>query len=689
MLKEYQLKNFKAFADAAPLFIKPITLLYGPNSAGKSSIIQSLMLLKQTLEESEESDVVLLPKGKLVDLGNYREFVHLHQIDRPVSIKVKLDINPEDIRSPEDLGELSDTISRIYRFLYSQLQELPTLSLEIEFSVESIQSDIALHRVKLWLGADTCPIITYEKAGQELKVSELHSQHSFWQYWWKEYELVLPNRVFNQINDTLRYYDIPEINSRNRLNTVKELEAQKISLSKQLEDSQTDLEVIKQKLDQLEQEIKEVDQELMTLRSQQESVIQAIKQDLESRSKKLENLLGFSLDNFFENNQTPENLNDEQLIEFANYELIQKQYIQLQIEHEIEHEIEQKPLKELKAELEVKIKETEQQDIATDNKYQKFSYNLKIIDLLQNFWDHFSDLSFEKILKDYQQIGELSASIQVNNFLPIEERIELPNLEIEDISEAKIDFLMGIYEELEVIQFLLRNTFYSSDLLREFLKQSVYLGPMRDYPQRFYNFSGKSTKKVGKSGAGSSDLLFEDSTFLDKVNDTLATFNIGHKVKIVSFQDRETNELSDFYTIRLEDNFSQTNVSLLDVGFGVSQVLPVIVQSLFARNQTILIEQPEVHIHPRLQTELGDLFIESTKDFGNCFIVETHSEHLMLRLQRRIREGKLSPEDISVVYVDRSEDGAVCLQLRLDNEGDFIDHWPDGFFDEDYKEVIS
>ena len=97
MLREYQLKNFKAFSDAAPLLLRPITLIYGPNSAGKSSIIQSLMLLKQTLEEAESSDVVLLPKGKLVDLGNYREMVHLHEIDRQVSFKVQLDANPDDI----------------------------------------------------------------------------------------------------------------------------------------------------------------------------------------------------------------------------------------------------------------------------------------------------------------------------------------------------------------------------------------------------------------------------------------------------------------------------------------------------------------------------------------------------------------------------------------------------------------
>ncbi len=77
MLREYQLKNFKAFAVAAPLLIRPITLLYGPNSAGKSSIIQSLMLLKQTLDEAEDASVVLLPKGKR------RKYIEMVQSRKP------------------------------------------------------------------------------------------------------------------------------------------------------------------------------------------------------------------------------------------------------------------------------------------------------------------------------------------------------------------------------------------------------------------------------------------------------------------------------------------------------------------------------------------------------------------------------------------------------------------------------
>src|SRR2546427_12376514 len=84
---------------------------------------------------------------------------------------------------------------------------------------------------------------------------------------------------------------------------------------------------------------------------------------------------------------------------------------------------------------------------------------------------------------------------------------------------------------------------------------------------------------------------------------------------------------------------SNTPVSHRDVGIGISQVLPVLVEAYGAENQIITIEQPEIHLHPALQAELGDVFITSALgDQRNTFILETHSEHLILRIMRRMRE---------------------------------------------------
>ena len=131
------------------------------------------------------------------------------------------------------------------------------------------------------------------------------------------------------------------------------------------------------------------------------------------------------------------------------------------------------------------------------------------------------------------------------------------------------------------------------------------------------------------------------------------------------------------------------NVALPDVGFGISQLLPFIVQSLVPGEQIISIEQPEVHVHPKLQADLGALLAEViiNEPHQKQFIVETHSEHLILRLQRLVRKKEIKPEDVSVIYVSRGPEGAKAERLRLDEDGDFIDDWPGGFFPERLREL--
>ena len=139
-------------------------------------------------------------------------------------------------------------------------------------------------------------------------------------------------------------------------------------------------------------------------------------------------------------------------------------------------------------------------------------------------------------------------------------------------------------------------------------------------------------------------------------------------------------------------------VSSVDVGVGLSQVIPVVVAALYQKTGIVAIEQPELHIHPALQLTLGDLFISQIQDRNLMFLIETHSEHLMLRLQRRIRETHenelppgapaLHPEQLAVHYVEPDDKGLQVnlYALHVDEEGDFIDRWPKGFFGERVKE---
>jgi hypothetical protein len=212
------------------------------------------------------------------------------------------------------------------------------------------------------------------------------------------------------------------------------------------------------------------------------------------------------------------------------------------------------------------------------------------------------------------------------------------------------------------------------------------LGPFRKPPSRWYIFTGTTPQDVGYEGHLLPDLLFRQRNLRENTNEWLRKLDIGYEIKIRHLGDRS----SDLFELRLVDTRrkSQVEVGLSDVGFGISQILPLVVQSLAATDQIISVEQPEVHIHPRLQADLGDLLIEAIKEpRRNQFIIETHSEHLALRLQRRVREKKLSPNEISIVYVSRGPNGAAVQPLRLDEEGDFMDDFPGGFFPERLREL--
>ncbi len=158
----------------------------------------------------------------------------------------------------------------------------------------------------------------------------------------------------------------------------------------------------------------------------------------------------------------------------------------------------------------------------------------------------------------------------------------------------------------------------------------------------------------------------------------------------------ETDAINDLV---LRDVYRKTVVSHRDVGIGVSQVLPVLVAAFSADQETVAIEQPEIHLHPALQAELGDVFITSALNGkNNSFLLETHSEHLMLRIMRRMRESQLDslpdgfprvrPEDVSVLYVEPETEGSIVRAMPLNELGELVKAWPGGFFEEGLREVF-
>jgi hypothetical protein len=149
--------------------------------------------------------------------------------------------------------------------------------------------------------------------------------------------------------------------------------------------------------------------------------------------------------------------------------------------------------------------------------------------------------------------------------------------------------------------------------------------------------------------------------------------------------------------LSLWDKLNDVEVFASDIGVGVSQLMPLVVASFKDQKPGLIAcEQPELHVHPRIQVAIGDLLIAAMGQ--KHFLIETHSEHLVLRLLRRIRESEscehsenlrfLTPDDVSLIYLEPSSDGVVVNRLNITNDGDFAEKWPGGFFDERDEELF-
>jgi predicted ATPase len=226
-----------------------------------------------------------------------------------------------------------------------------------------------------------------------------------------------------------------------------------------------------------------------------------------------------------------------------------------------------------------------------------------------------------------------------------------------------------------------------------------YIGPLRARATRTYSPLDNGADWVGSTGENAPQALLQGlvrsgSKELSKLfAHWLEQLDIPYKFHVRSVGDQV---LGDGIRTTLVDQRTKVSVGLTDVGSGVGQVLPLLVQAAFGDAQTLCVEQPELHLHPRAQAALGDVLLESAglivgkKEPAQAtqWVVETHSETLLLRIKRRIREKKVDPADVSVLYVEPSKSGSSVIHLRLNEDGDFIDDWPRGFFEEAFNEVF-
>lgn len=229
------------------------------------------------------------------------------------------------------------------------------------------------------------------------------------------------------------------------------------------------------------------------------------------------------------------------------------------------------------------------------------------------------------------------------------------------------------------------------------MERIYYLQPLRERPARVYTWTGERPGSVGARGDRAIDALLA----MDRDQERLEVGAPGGAVGGVAALSSLLSQLGLTRSVRLEQISSRqyevrivpargtVEVGLADLGFGLSQVLPILVLGLYAPpGSVVLVEQPELHLHPAAQVGLGDVFIELARHRDLQFLVETHSEHLLLRLQRRIAEGVLDASDVRLYFCRRDEQGTVAEELQLNEYGE-ISNWPPEFFGDPTTEAAE
>lgn len=238
----------------------------------------------------------------------------------------------------------------------------------------------------------------------------------------------------------------------------------------------------------------------------------------------------------------------------------------------------------------------------------------------------------------------------------------------------------------------LNSLIWFREVCRTVFSSLIYLQPIRTPIKTMYRVTGESPVSVGATGEDLLGVLYRDEKARKRARRRLLehlNYWLYDKFGLVrDIQLEPLTKAKTLYALTGRDSKTGTPVNLAAVGFGVSQVAPIIVQGFLSPpNSCLLIEQPEIHLHPAAQAELGDLFIDFTGE-GKQLFIETHSQYLLYRVQRRIAEGEFDARKVRVFFVSRTEQGSKIENLNLDDRGR-IANWPPGFFEEGYVETAA
>ena len=220
------------------------------------------------------------------------------------------------------------------------------------------------------------------------------------------------------------------------------------------------------------------------------------------------------------------------------------------------------------------------------------------------------------------------------------------------------------------------------------LPRLVPVAPLRSKPKRTYD---PIRETASPEGAHVPMLMMRldltDESHWTALHDDLVAFGKGSGLFSDVKVKRHGKQMSDPFQLQVKVR-SGPHANIMDVGYGVSQSLPILVDVMAGAEsdrrknggRAFLLQQPEVHLHPRGQAELASLFVEAVRTSGSRFLIETHSDYIVDRVRISVRQGRLKPDDVSILYFEPAGNAVTIHDLTLDEHGN-LRNAPAGYRD--------
>lgn len=599
-----ELSRFKSIgAEPQRVELAPITLLFGPNSAGKSTVLQAFIYLREVLVNRNYDPDRTTIGGDWLDLGGFKNLLHRHDLDEAIKITVGFSLDQDDLPDYLTNHEREILENADIELPESWLAEVSEISISIEVRWSSINQKVIVDAYETSINGSRVARIVSSSGGKQTYIEELDLSHDIFSAYSPLDNQDSENEGFgNSFTGLL-----------NPLYRTKSAYALDVTLEQEKPFSGKSLSELEQLLD---------------------GVVAG-----EPR------LLKKSID-----------------------------------------ELSTRP-----------------------SRYASQLKNRAELEMAQ----------LSHSAPDIGYIGLINQSDALPN--PRECLTFDPSIWMDEM-EDEIDSSLLRLLSTRLISSLVSGPL---DKVCAWLEDFGYIGPLRDLPAR--NYQPRFTKDESKwaKGIAAWDMLhYISSKQVDEINYWLGSEGLktGYQVNVHRYREL-SDELPLLNYLDSEMDFDQqlklkelieklptkTRVSLReeatsldvmpqDIGVGISQLFPVVVLTVTQKTGLIAIEQPELHIHPAIQVELADLFARHAIEDNKLMLLETHSEHLILRLLRRIREtadgggtqkiGELTKDKLSVQYVEPRDLGTSFRRLRVTDSGDFLDEWPNGFFDERDEELF-